>query len=30
MIKYIDNNLYDEFYVKNYTNASFIIVSMRS
>jgi formate dehydrogenase major subunit len=25
MIKYIlDNNLYDEFYVKNYTNASFI------
>jgi len=26
MIKYIlDNNLYDEFYVKNYTNASFIV-----
>jgi formate dehydrogenase major subunit len=28
MIKYIlDNNLYDEFYVKNYTNASFIVNS---
>ena len=28
MIKYIlDNNLYDEFYVKNYTNASFIVSS---
>jgi formate dehydrogenase major subunit len=26
MIKYIlDNNLYDEFYVKNYTNAAFIV-----
>ncbi len=26
MIKYIlDNNMYDEFYVKNYTNASFIV-----
>ena len=26
MIKYIlDNNLYDEFYVKNYTNASFLV-----
>ena len=26
MIKYIlDNNLYDEFYVKNYTNASYIV-----
>ncbi|OGP57564.1 MAG: formate dehydrogenase-N subunit alpha [Deltaproteobacteria bacterium RBG_13_52_11b] len=26
MIKYIlDNNLYDEFYVKNYTNASFMV-----
>lgn len=26
MIKYIlDNNLYDDFYVKNYTNASFIV-----
>jgi formate dehydrogenase major subunit len=26
MIKYLlDNNMYDEFYVKNYTNASFII-----
>jgi formate dehydrogenase major subunit len=26
MIKYIlDNNLYDEFYVKNYTNASFVV-----
>jgi formate dehydrogenase major subunit len=26
MIKYlIDNNIYDEFYVKNYTNASFIV-----
>ena len=26
MIKYsLDNNLYDEFYVKNYTNASFIV-----
>ena len=26
MIKYIlDNNLYDEFYIKNYTNASFIV-----
>ena len=26
MVKYIlDNNLYDEFYVKNYTNASFIV-----
>jgi len=26
MIKYIlDNNLYDEFYVKNYTNASFFV-----
>jgi formate dehydrogenase major subunit len=26
MIRYIlDNNLYDEFYVKNYTNASFIV-----
>ncbi len=28
MIKYIlDNNLYDDFYVKNYTNASFIVNS---
>jgi formate dehydrogenase major subunit len=26
MLKYIlDNNLYDEFYIKNYTNASFIV-----
>jgi formate dehydrogenase major subunit len=26
MIKYlIDNNMYDEFYIKNYTNASFIV-----
>ena len=26
MIKYIiDNNLYDEFYVKNYTNAAFLV-----
>jgi formate dehydrogenase major subunit len=31
MIKYlIDNNMYDEFYVKNYTNASFIVNSKYS